>query len=64
MLEAGSPYGPSAIVGSENHPNRSEGLDAVRQKARRMVAIAGALVAADEIPRAVAGGSKLNPDGP
>ena len=50
MLEAGSPYGASAIVGEENRPPRDEDLDAVRHQARRMVAIAGALVAAGEMP--------------
>ncbi len=50
MLEAGSPYGASAIVGAENRPPRPEDLDAVRHQARRMAAIAGALVAAGEMP--------------
>lgn len=50
MLEAGSPYGASAIVGAENRSPRQEDLDAVRHQARRMVAIAGALVAAGEMP--------------
>jgi NAD(P)H dehydrogenase (quinone) len=50
MLEAGSPYGASAIVGAENRPPRKEDLDAVRHQARRMAAIAGALLAADEMP--------------
>ena len=50
MLEAGSPYGASAIVGAENSPPRDEDLDAARHQARRMVAIASALVAADEMP--------------
>ena len=50
MLEAGSPYGASSIVGAENRPPRSEDLDAVRHQGRRMVAIAGALVAANEMP--------------
>lgn len=50
MLEAGSPYGASAIVGEENRPPRDEDLDAIRHQARRMVAIAGALVAAGEMP--------------
>lgn len=50
MLEAGSPYGASAIVGAENRRPRSEDLDAVRHQGRRMVAIAGALVAAGEMP--------------
>ncbi|MGI4793247.1 MAG: NAD(P)H:quinone oxidoreductase [Janthinobacterium lividum] len=50
MLEAGSPYGASAIVGSENRPPREEDFDAVRHQARRTVAIACALVAAGEMP--------------
>jgi len=50
MLEAGSPYGASAIVGSEKRPPRVEDLDAVRHQGRRMVALAGALVAAGEMP--------------
>ncbi len=50
MLEAGSPYGASSIVGAENRPPRSEDLDAARHQGRRMVAIAGALVAAGEMP--------------
>ncbi len=50
MLEAGSPYGASAIVGAENRPPRPEDLDAIRHQARRMVAIAGALVSAGEMP--------------
>lgn len=50
MLEAGSPYGASAIVGSENRPPRAEDLDAARHQARRTVSIAGALVAAGEMP--------------
>ena len=50
MLEAGSPYGASAIVGSENRPPRAEDLDAARHQARRTVAIAAALVAAGEMP--------------
>lgn len=50
MLEAGSPYGASAIVGAENRDPREEDLDATRHQARRMVAIAGALVAAGEMP--------------
>lgn len=57
MLEAGSPYGASAIVGAENRDPRREDLDAVRHQARRMVAIAGALVDADEMPsRRIAAG--------
>ncbi len=50
MLEAGSPYGASAIVGSENRPPRPEDLEVARHQGRRMVAIAGALVAANEMP--------------
>jgi NAD(P)H dehydrogenase (quinone) len=50
MLEAGSPYGASAIVGAENRPPREEDLDAIRHQGRRMVAITAALVAADEMP--------------
>ncbi|MGH1592232.1 NAD(P)H:quinone oxidoreductase [Methylobacterium phyllosphaerae] len=50
MLEAGSPYGASAIVGAENRPPRPEDLDAARHQGRRMVAIAGALIAAGEMP--------------
>jgi NAD(P)H dehydrogenase (quinone) len=50
MLEAGSPYGASTIVGKENQPPRSEDLDAARHQGRRMVAIAGALIAAGEMP--------------
>jgi NAD(P)H dehydrogenase (quinone) len=50
MLEAGSPYGASAIVGAENRPPRAEDIDAIRHQARRTVAIARALIAADEMP--------------
>lgn len=50
MLEAGSPYGASAIVGSDKRDPRPEDLDAIRHQARRMVAIAGALVTAGEMP--------------
>ena len=50
MLEAGSPYGASAIVGAENRPPRREDFDAIRHQARRTVAIAGALIAAGEMP--------------
>ncbi len=50
MLEAGSPYGASAIVGSENRHPRPEDMDAARHQARRTVSIAGALVAAGEMP--------------
>ena len=45
MLEAGSPYGASAVVGAENRPPRPEDLDAARHQARRMVEVAGALQA-------------------
>ena len=45
MLEAGSPYGASTVVGAENRPPRDEDLDAARHQARRMVAIAHALKA-------------------
>lgn len=50
MLEAGSPYGASAIVGAENNKPRSEDFDAARHQGRRMVAIARALVVAGEMP--------------
>jgi len=50
MLEAGSPYGASAIVGSDNKAPRIEDLDAMRHQSRRMVAITGALIAAGEMP--------------
>jgi len=50
MLEAGSPYGASSIVGAENRPPRDEDLDAARHQGRRMVAITAALVAAGEMP--------------
>ena len=50
MLEAGSPYGASAIVGAENRAPRPEDLDAARHQGRRTAAIAGALVAAGEMP--------------
>ena len=50
MLEAGSPYGASAIVGAENRDPRSEDLDAARHQGRRTVAVAAALVAAGEMP--------------
>ncbi len=50
MLEAGSPYGASSIVGAENRPPRSEDLDAARHQGRRLTVIAGALVAAGEMP--------------
>ena len=50
MLEAGSPYGASAICGSEHHPPREEDLEAARHQGRRMVAITRALIAAGEMP--------------
>ncbi|WP_375465758.1 NAD(P)H:quinone oxidoreductase [uncultured Methylobacterium sp.] len=50
MLEAGSPYGASAIVGAENRDPRPEDFEAARHQGRRMVAIARALVAAGEMP--------------
>ncbi len=43
MLEAGSPYGASAVVGADNNPPRPEDLDAARHQARRMVEVAAAL---------------------
>ncbi len=50
MLEAGSPYGASAIVGEENRPPREEDFAAIRHQSRRMVAITQALLAAGEMP--------------
>ena len=50
MLEAGSPYGASAIVGAENRPPREEDRAAMRHQATRMVAITAALIAAGEMP--------------
>ena len=50
MLEAGSPYGASAIVGDSKGTPRPEDLDAARHQGRRTVMIAGALVAAGEMP--------------
>ena len=50
MLEAGSPYGASSIVGAQNEPPRKEDLDAARHQGRRLAVIAGALVAAGEMP--------------
>jgi NAD(P)H dehydrogenase (quinone) len=50
MLEAGSPYGASAIVGAKNQEPRREDLDAAGHQGRRMVAIASALVTAGEMP--------------
>ena len=50
MLEAGSPYGASAIVGAEHRDPQQADLDAARHQDRRTVAIASALVAAGEMP--------------
>ena len=50
MLEAGSPYGASAIVGAENRAPREEDFAAIRHQVRRMTAIATALIASDEMP--------------
>ena len=50
MLEAGSPYGASAIVGASNDDPRPEDLDAARHQGRRTVMIASALIAAGEMP--------------
>ncbi len=50
MLEAGSPYGASAIVGAGNDAPREADLDAARHQGRRMVAITKALIAAGEMP--------------
>lgn len=50
MLEAGSPYGASAICGFEHRPPRDEDLEAVRYQGRRMVAFTRALIAAGEMP--------------
>ena len=50
MLEAGSPYGASAIVGADNDAPRTEDLDAARHQGRRTVMIASALIAAGEMP--------------
>ena len=50
MLEAGSPYGASAICGTEHRAPREQDLDAARHQGRRMVAITGALIAAGEMP--------------
>ena len=47
MLEAGSPYGSSTVVGAENRPPREEDLAAIRHQSRRMVTIAAALSAGD-----------------
>ena len=43
MLEAGSPYGASTVVGAENRPPREEDLSAIRHQARRTIQIAAAL---------------------
>ena len=45
MLEAGSPYGASTVVGAENRPPCKEDLDAMRHQARRTVETAAALTA-------------------
>jgi len=50
MLEAGSPYGASAIVGAGNGKPRPEDLDAARHQGRHTVAITRALVRANEMP--------------
>lgn len=50
MLQAGSPYSASSTVGAENRPARPEDLEAAWSREWRMVAIAGALIAGDEIP--------------
>ena len=49
MLEAGSPYGASTVVGAENRPPRDEDLAAIRHQGRRMVQIAAALSAGDAV---------------
>lgn len=46
MLEAGSPYGASAVVGAGNAPPRPEDLDAARHQSRRTTEVARALRAA------------------
>ena len=43
MLEAGSPYGASAVVGADNRPPRPGPPHAARHQARRMVEVATAL---------------------
>ena len=50
MLEAGSPYGASSIVGEDNSPPGTADLDAARHQGRRMVAISDALIAAGQMP--------------
>ena len=49
MLEAGSPYGASTVVGEENRPPRDEDLAAIRHQGRRMVDIAAALMKGDAL---------------
>lgn len=46
MLEGGSPYGASAIVGAHDGQPGPKDLDAARHQGRRTVLVAGALVAA------------------
>ena len=43
MLQAGSPYGASTVIGAEHRPPREEDLDAARHQGRRMVEISDAL---------------------
>ncbi|MBE7211315.1 MAG: NAD(P)H:quinone oxidoreductase [Gluconacetobacter diazotrophicus] len=50
MLEAGSPYGASAIVGEENRDPEQADLDAAAHQGRRTVAVVNALIAAGEMP--------------
>lgn len=50
MLEGGSPYGASAIVGAHDGAPAETDLNAARHQGRRTAAIAGALVAAGEMP--------------
>ncbi len=50
MLEAGSPYGASAIVGAENNPPEEADLKTARHQGRRTVAVTAALIAAGEMP--------------
>ena len=49
MLEAGSPYGASTVVGAENRPPREEDLAAIRHQGRRMVQVAAALSTGDAV---------------
>ena len=49
MLEAGSPYGASTVVGAENRPPRDEDLAAIRHQGRRTVQIAAALATGDAV---------------